>query len=250
MRKHILFLSGGLKIGGVERILVEYLNNIDQDKYDITLFLMSDFGEDAILKHELNNNIDVRYIKSLELVSKKKELRKKKKNIFYKLKYMRILKKEKKDSYINFIKYLEEISKVDIIIDFDGSFIKYTKYMKDITKLIWIHASIIELEKHERINIAEFGDNLNKYDRIVAICNEMSEELRSLYPLLSDRISVLYNPFDIDRIVEKSFDRSELTKNEENLLKENYLVTVSRIEKIQKDIPTLIKAYKILKENQ
>ena len=249
MRKHILFLSGGLKIGGVERILVEYLNNIDQDKYDITLFLMSDFGEDAVLKYELNNNIDVRYIKSLELVSKKKELRQKKKNIFYKLKYMRFLKKEKKDSYINFIKYLEEISKVDIIIDFDRSFIKYTKYMKDITKLIWIHASIIELEKHERINIAEFGDNLNKYDRIVAICNEMSEELRSLYPLLSDRISVLYNPFDIDRIVEKSFDRSELTKSEENLLKENYLVTVSRIEKVQKDIPTLIKAYKILKEN-
>ena len=49
MRKHILFLSGGLKIGGVERVLVEYLHNIDQDKYDLTLFLMSAFCVDAVL---------------------------------------------------------------------------------------------------------------------------------------------------------------------------------------------------------
>ena len=53
MKKHILFLSGGLKIGGVERVLVEYLNNIDKEKYKITLFLMSDFGKEAIFHFDI-----------------------------------------------------------------------------------------------------------------------------------------------------------------------------------------------------
>ena len=32
MKKHILIASGGLKVGGVERTLIEYLNNIDKGK--------------------------------------------------------------------------------------------------------------------------------------------------------------------------------------------------------------------------
>ena len=59
MKKHILFLSGGLKIGGVERVLIEYLNNIDREKYKITLFLMSDFGSDAVLEPELKKDIQI-----------------------------------------------------------------------------------------------------------------------------------------------------------------------------------------------
>ena len=30
MKKHILFSSGSLKMGGLERVLVEYLNKIDK----------------------------------------------------------------------------------------------------------------------------------------------------------------------------------------------------------------------------
>ena len=249
MKKHILFLSGGLKIGGVERILVEYLNNIDKEKYDVTLFLMSDFGEKAVLKQEVSKEINIRYIKSCELIKKKKENQQKKKNVLYKLKYLRFLKKEKIDSYKSFKKNLDEIPKVDVIIDFDRSFVKYTEYMKNTPKVIWIHASISELEKYKAIDIKEFGRYLSKYDKIIAICNEMAEEIKYLYPFLSDNLTILYNPFDFDRIIKKSLDKTELTSAEEEMINEDYIVAVSRIEKTQKDIPTLIRAYKLLKEN-
>ena len=80
MRKHILISSGSLKIGGVERLLIEYLNNIDKKRFKITLILMSDFGEKAILKNELNNDINVKYLKSSDIIEKKASLYKKKKN--------------------------------------------------------------------------------------------------------------------------------------------------------------------------
>ncbi len=249
MKKHILFLSGGLKIGGVERVLIEYLNNIDREKYKITLFLMSDFGKEAVLRNELNEDIEVKYIKPLKLLEEKKRLQQNKKNIFYKLKYFKFLKNEKKFSHENFIKNIEEISKVDVIIDFDRSFVKYTKYMRDIPKFIWIHASIMELEKYKAIDIKKIGKYLNNYDKIIAICNEMSEEIKNLYPLLANKLNVLYNPFDFNRIIEKSFDKTGLSNDEEKMIKADYLVAVSRVEKTQKDIPTLIRTYKILQEN-
>ena len=90
---------------------------------------------------------------------------------------------------------------------------------------------------------------LNNYDKIIAICNEMSEEIRDLYPLLGNKLTVLYNPFDFNRIIKKSFDKTGLNSDEEKMMKADYLVAVSRVEKTQKDIPTLIRAYKILQEN-
>ena len=62
MRKHIVISSGSLKIGGVERLLIEYLNNVDEKRYKVTLILMSDFGEKNVLKDELNENINVKYL--------------------------------------------------------------------------------------------------------------------------------------------------------------------------------------------
>ena len=43
-KKKLLISSGGLKIGGLERLLVEYINFIEIDGvYEVELFLMSDF---------------------------------------------------------------------------------------------------------------------------------------------------------------------------------------------------------------
>lgn len=44
MRKRILFVALSLKTGGIERALVEQLNNIDYKKYDVDLFLFSKIG--------------------------------------------------------------------------------------------------------------------------------------------------------------------------------------------------------------
>ncbi len=249
MRKHILFLSGGLKIGGVERALIEYINNIDQQKYEITLFLMSDFGPDAVLESELKKSIKIKYIKSYEILKQKEELRKNKKNILEKIKYSFFLKKEKRIAEKMFIMYLKEISKPDIVIDFDRSFIKYKKYFTNIPSMIWIHASFSEMEKVKSIDIKKYRKILMNYDKIITVCNEMREEIVGLYPVFNKKIDVIYNPFNFDRIHAKSLEIDDLSGEEKELLKREYFLSVSRIDEKQKDFSTLIKAFKSIKNN-
>ena len=246
MRKHILISSGSLKIGGVERLLIEYLNNIDKKRFKITLILMSDFGEKAILKNELNNDINVKYLKSSDIIEKKASLYKKKKNLFYKIKYNFFLKQEKKLTLINLKKYLKNIEKLDVFIDFDRSLVKYRNEIKDIPKIIWIHASLCEMAKKNSINIDEMGVILNDYEKVVVICDEMRDEINSLYPFLKEKVTVIYNPFDFEKIKIKAKDREDLSVEEEEMLEKNYIVSVSRIDRTQKDFPTLLKAFKLL----
>ncbi len=246
MRKHILISSGSLKIGGVERLLIEYLNNIDKKRFKITLILMSDFGEKAILKNELNNDINVKYLKSSDIIEKKASLYKKKKNLFYKIKYNFFLKQEKKLTLINLKKYLKSIEKLDVFIDFDRSLVKYRNEIKDIPKIIWIHASLCEMAKKNSINIDEMGVILNDYEKVVVICDEMRDEINSLYPFLKEKVTVIYNPFDFEKIKIKAKDREDLSVEEEEMLEKNYIVSVSRIDRTQKDFPTLLKAFKLL----
>lgn len=249
MKKHILFLSGGLKIGGVERVLIEYLNNIDREKYKITLFLMSDFGSDAVLEPELKKDIQIKYIKNYEIIKQKEELRKNKKNIFKKIKYSSFFKKEKKISEKRFVTYLKKISEPDLIIDFDRSFVKYKKYFRNIPSIIWIHASFSEMGKAEYINIKNYEKTLLKYGKIILVCDEMRKEMSELYPSLKRKMDVIYNPFNFERIKAKSIENEDLSVEEKELLKKNYFLSASRIDEKQKDFTTLVKAFKLMKNN-
>ncbi|MER2169272.1 MAG: glycosyltransferase, partial [Psychrobacillus psychrodurans] len=56
--KKVLFLIPTLGGGGAERVLVTLLNNLDKEKYDITLFSLFDGG---INKKYLNQDIKYKY---------------------------------------------------------------------------------------------------------------------------------------------------------------------------------------------
>ena len=246
MRKHIVISSGSLKIGGVERLLIEYLNNVDEKRYKVTLILMSDFGEKNVLKDELNENINVKYLKSADMIKEKEGLSQKKKKLFYKIKYKFFLIKEKKNTLINLKKHLKTAGEIDIFIDFDRSLINYRNEVKNIPKIIWIHASLKEMARENIINIDEMGKILNDYEKIVVICKEMREEIVSLYPFLEKKLVIIYNPFDFKKIKEKAEKMEEIFEEEKKLLQENYIVSVSRLDKAQKDFPTLIRAFKLI----
>lgn len=50
MKKKIAFRSGSLRMGWLERILIEMLKEIDKEKYEVTLFIEDDCGKKNILK--------------------------------------------------------------------------------------------------------------------------------------------------------------------------------------------------------
>ena len=248
MKKHILFSSGSLRMGGLERILVEYLNKIDHQKYKITLFILSDFGSLDIFKKDIPEYIDIRFLKPEKLVTKTAYLKHNKKDIFNKLKYNIYMSLERWELKRNFIKNLKEIENVDVLIDFDSGLTKLDKETKNLKKIAWIHNSLPSLLKKEK-KITKRGIRLSNYDKIVTICKEMKEETEKIYPFLKEKIEYIYNPFDFDRIRMESEKTEDLSEAEKVLLEDDYMLSVSRVDKTQKDFPTLIKAYKLLKDS-
>ena len=244
-KKHLLITSGGFKIGGAERVLLEYLRNINREYFEISLFLMSDFGELAVLKNEIPKDINVKYLKSSEMLKQKEILySRKNKNLFSKLKYNFFLKNEKKNTKKIFLKYLSEMPKVDIFLDFERSFSIYKDFLQNALKIIWIHSSVKRLNK----TIKNFENIVDGYDKIVVICEEMKEEMLCCYPHLREKVYVNYNPVNFEKIKLESGRNGDLTFEEQKLLDQKYIVAVSRI--VQgKDFTTLIKAYKLLKES-
>ena len=101
--------------------------------------------------------------------------------------------------------------------------------------------------KKKKDKIERFGKRLEHYDTIVAICDEMKEELENIYPKLRGKIRRIYNPFNFERIEKLSEDLSELNNEQKNMLKDDYCIAISRLDTLQKDYLTLIKAFSKLK---
>ena len=58
MKKRLVIRSGSLRMGGLERILIEVLQTINKEKYNISLIIDDDCGEEDIFKKDIPSEID------------------------------------------------------------------------------------------------------------------------------------------------------------------------------------------------
>ena len=246
MKKNVIIRSGSLRMGGLERVLIEVLQNIDKKKYNLTLVIDDDCGEDNIFEKDIPKEIPYYFLKSQKLIEKTNYYKLRRKNILYKLMYNIYMNIETYIKSKNIKKLIEKLGKIDVFIDYDAGATKYIENIEADKKVVWIHNSIPNLKKSEG-KIKRFGKRLEKYDRIVAICDEMKEELKDIYPNLKDKIIRIYNPFNFSRVLNLKDDMSELTEKDKELLNEDYCIAISRLDTVQKDYKTLLKAFKILK---
>lgn len=244
--KNVIIRSGSLRMGGLERVLIEVLQNIDKNKYNLTLVIDDDCGEDNIFEKDIPKEISYYFLKSQKLIEKTNYYKLRRKNILYKLMYNIYMNIETYIKSKNIKKLIEKLGKIDVFIDYDAGATKYIENVEADKKVVWIHNSIPNLKKSEG-KIKRFGKRLEKYDRIVAICDEMKEELKDIYPNLKDKIIRIYNPFNFSRVLNLKDDMSELTEKDKELLNEDYCIAISRLDTVQKDYKTLLKAFKILK---
>ena len=247
MKKNILFRSGSLRMGGLERVLIEVLQTIDKEKYNISLIIDDDCGEDNIFEKDIPKEIKYYFLKSQDLIQKTEYYKEKRKNIFYKLMYNLYMNLETFIMCRKSKKILKEIGEVDVLIDFDAGASKYIDKLNIKKKIVWIHNSIPKLKK-KKSKIERFGKRLEKYDKVVAICDEMKEELQKIYPKIKEKIIRIYNPFNFERIEKLKNDNTDLTNDDKKLLERKYIVAIARLDSVQKDFSTLIKAFKIVKE--
>lgn len=246
MKKNVLFRSGSLRMGGLERVLIEVLQTIDKEKYNISLIIDDDCGEDNIFEKDIPKDIKYYFLKSQDLIKKAEYYKEKRKNIFYKLMYNLYMNLETFIMCRESKKILKEIGEVDVLIDFDAGASKYIDKLNVKKKIVWIHNSIPKLKK-KKSKIERFGKRLEKYDKVVAICDEMKDELQKIYPKIKEKIIRIYNPFNFERILSLKDNSSELNERQKKLLENEYVLAISRLDTVQKDYKTLILAFKELK---
>ncbi len=245
--KTIVISSGDLTMGGLQKILVEYLKLIDKNKYRIVLLIANDYGKKNLFLEEIPKNVEIQFVRPYNLVSKIAELSKNRK-ILNRLLLKRYRYRSKRVFKSIFLEKLSKLGKIDLIIDFDGGLKSVLDNLKAEKIIIWIHSSIRKHKQDNKSKISRYGEELKKYDKIIAICKEMKEEIKELYPSLSHKIEYIYNPLDCNNIIEQGNENIEkMTSYEKELIESDYFLAISRLDAVQKDFKTLIEGYSILK---
>lgn len=185
MKKKILFAIPTLGSGGAERVLVNLINNMDMDKYDITLFSVFDHG---INKKYLNDNIKYQYFF-------KKLFRG---NIhFFKLFSPQSL-------YVKMIK-----DKYDIVISYlEGPMTRIISGCTnpDTVLINWVHTEIynpkVILQSYR--NKKEVIQSYNKFHATIFVSNTVRDSFINAFGHISKQYYVKYNTVDTSLILSKS----------------------------------------------
>ncbi len=237
------FFLNTFLFGGIEKVILQYLKNLDHDVFDIHLIVGLNMGRAQVLIDQVPKAIKINYLVNLSFINKykiKKVVTNQKLNICEKIIDSIIMRP------LCSLLYKVNMSKIwrqaDVLIDFGFS---DKIYKANIPIISFMHFNLSSyLNWNENINSKKYKDfktRLISRNQIIVINNDMKEEVIEKFPEVQDKLQVIYNPFDLDSILSiasvKVSDAIEI---------EDYILTVCRLEENQKDVTTLIKAFKLL----
>ena len=210
----VLFLIHTLQIGGAERVLVDLVNRLDKNKFDITVMTVVNVG---VLKSELNLGVRYRTIFDFKFLKKLGGGEKKyaesinpsaKKNLF---------KEAFIKTYTNFWKrvdlkkfYKKHISeKYDVEVAFlEGIPAKIianstNPYSK---KLCWIHVDLKNEPKSDRFfdNLAEQQKTYDRFNQIICVSKVVRSSFLEKIGAIEEKVKVIYNPIDKNAVLKQS----------------------------------------------
>ena len=143
----IMIKSGSLRMGGLERTLIEVLQLLDKNKYNITLIIDDNSGKENIFEKDIPKEIKYYFLKSNKLIRYIDYFRRKKSNVLYKILYNIAMIFEKYVCIKKLKNIIKNDGKFELFIDFDAGAAKYIDKISIDRKIVWIHNSIPNLKK-------------------------------------------------------------------------------------------------------
>lgn len=224
--KKILFVTENLYCGGVEKCLVELLDNINYEKYKIDLLLFNECGS---LIDQVNKNVNIRYI----IPNEKYKFRLI--NKIYKSIKTRLYRK-----FPTLINYELRNENYDIEIAYIHGYItQLVSCIKSRAKKIsWIHTDVKKCEVAQSANL---GIYLPKFDDIICVSSGVKDSIDELFPFIKDKSKVIYNVIDSNKIRKLANEKVDFK------FKENTIIGVGRFYSVKR-FDLIIKAQKLLKD--
>lgn len=252
-KKKILFLQVSMLLGGVETVLVNYLNILAKNgnfEVDVAVF---EGGEKNHLE-KIDPSVGVDFLLN-EIETQ-----------FSRYSYWRALEADVSDNdrryysswsnHINNTRLERLVNKVetnqyDLVIDFQGTAITFIRpeFIKRIKKpmISWIHSdSDFErwLSKQE-----ENKEKLDYIDSFVSICTDMKKKCDDILTNtfgVSKKSHMLYNPLDVHKVL--SLTNEEVSEYDQQLLDDDFILQVARLDERQKNHLKMIELFAKLKQ--
>ena len=238
----ILFLLSRFLDGGIDAVLLDYLRYLAQrSDYHITLAISIHMGELEVFRKQIPEQVDVVYLVDQPALTRWRQQKITQRLPFYIKMYDEAVLSPIRRYMIG--NKLHQLAKQhDVVIDFDCCHYAYLKDVKT-RKVAWFHFSFKQLMEQNARRTKRIGNHLRYYDRIVTISRAMLDEGKELFPWLEGRWRLIYNAKD-----EQLLQRRACESVGDPRLNGSYILAIERLEESQKDLTTLIRAYKVLHE--
>lgn len=214
-KKDLLFTSYSLGVGGIEAALINLLDRINYDKYNVCLVLEK---KEGVFLSRINKNVLVKEFR----VSENKNV------IFRKL--------------INCLKRIVFIILNYHNYDFSCCYATYSYSGNKLSRLsstnnsIYVHSNYKHLYNEEEFK--EFFDsrNIDEFKNIIFVSNESKNDFLKTYPKLINKTKVFNNFVDISKIEKLSVEKISEKKPKNKKL----FVYVGRLDDSSKKLSRLI----------
>lgn len=220
-KKKIMFIIPSLVGGGAERVMMNLITHLERSRYDISLVLFEKKGK---------------YLSSIPAYTKVYDL--KRKNIYSYVKLVFLLTgiiwKTKPNTVVSFLDYSNMITTLARLLSFRKCnliiSVRCYLYKEDISR------------RFKRISFIVYKILSKCANYVIVNSTESGNQLTKLFNLSSDKIRVIYNPLDIEKI-----DKLKVENADKTILGE-YVLAVGRLAE-GKGFSYLLRAYALAKEN-
>ena len=222
--KKILLSARDLRIGGIEKSLINLINYLLENKYKITLVLEEKKGE---LLEEIDDRVKIiKYTPSKTIKPLRKFI-----NLLKRLGFI-IRYRNRFDTSISFATYLKS-----------GSFVARTASKNSI---LWCHADYLSLFKGDKEKVEDFFEELyyDDFSKIVFVSKKAQETFLEVFPMQKNTY-FCNNLVDYKKIYNQTLAEIDIKYDESKTT----FVNVGRHDETQKKLTRIIEAAKLLKKD-